>query len=344
MPGPRRALLLGSVPGGSAREAMSLALDTLGPYLVALPDGETGERRNGIASTFERMRAVPALRVTREGDCSDYDASPRLAVRRGHALRADDLPLGYVEAWETSRGTYDALLQHASRPPPFQVGVASPLDMAMFALGPAGPIRHRDAFTEATADQVRRISAAAEHDVVFQVEMPAELVLLARTPRPLRRVVAARLASGALDLIRRSPPDTRWGVHLCVGDLGNKALFSLRDSGPPTTLANALVDAWPAGRRLEWLHVPLAAGDQPPPGEPDAYAPLRDLSPGASRALVAGFVHERCSQGHLRAVLGQVENAVGHRVRVAAACGLGRRDRAAALEIMERTAQLCLAN
>lgn len=342
-PGPRAALLVGSIPGAGAHEAMTMAVDTLGPYLMALPDGETGERRNWIAGMVDALRVVPALRVAREGDWSAYGAGPRLSVRRGHRLRADDLPLGYADAWESSREAHRAVQSRAPRRLPFQVGLPSPLDLAAFALGPTAPLRYREAFTEAIAVQVRRIQAAADHDVVFQVEMPAELVLLARAPRPARRRLAARLARGVLELVRRSPEGSRWGLHLCVGDLGNRALLTPRDAGPLTVLANALVDDWPADRPLAWLHVPLAAGDQPPPAGPAVHAPLRDLDPVASRALVAGFVHERCSEGHLRDVLGSVEQAVGHRVAVAAACGLGRRDRGAALEVMERTAQLCLA-
>ncbi len=340
--GPRGALLLGSIPSGSAREAMRLAVDTLGPYLLALPDGETGERRNWIAGTVDAMRRIPALRVAREGDWSTYDATPRLAVRRGQTLRASDLSLGYAEAWQDSREAYDAIQPRSPRLP-FQVGLASPLDLAAFALGPAGPLRHHEAFTAATAGQVRRISESADHDVVFQVEMPAELVLLARTPRPAQRLLAQRLARGVLELVRRAPASTRWGLHLCVGDLGNQARHAPRDTHPHTALANALAGQWPVDQRLEWLHLPLAAGERPPPPDPAAYTPLGGLSAAASRVLVAGLVHERCTEGHLRRVLAHVEDAVGHRVRVAAACGLGRREPAAALEVMERTAQLCLA-
>jgi hypothetical protein len=40
--GVRRAHLVGSIPAGSAEEAMRLAVKRLGPELEYLPDGETG--------------------------------------------------------------------------------------------------------------------------------------------------------------------------------------------------------------------------------------------------------------------------------------------------------------
>ena len=42
----RNAHLVGSVPGETPEEAMRLAMTTLGPQLLSLPDGETGQRRN----------------------------------------------------------------------------------------------------------------------------------------------------------------------------------------------------------------------------------------------------------------------------------------------------------
>ncbi len=342
--GPRDALLVGSIPGRCAREAMGLAVDTLGPYLRALPDGETGDRSRWVAGTVDAMRALPSLRVARDGDWSGYRRRPRLAVRHGHRLRAADIPLGYADAWSHSREAYRELRPRAGHPVPFQVGLPSPLDLALLALGAAGAARHRGAFLDAAAREVHTISAAADHEVVFQVEMPVELALVARAPRAAQRALATRLARGVVALVERSPVGSRWGLHLCLGDLGHRALATPRDARPATLLANALTRTWPADRSLAWLHVPLAAGDQPPPLAPGRYAPLRDLSPGAARVLVAGLVHERCSEGQLREVLAVVEDAVGRRVGVAAPCGLGRRDPATAQELMERTAHLCLAD
>ncbi len=69
----RHAHLVGSIPGDTPREAMQLAMTTLGPQLRSLPDGETGERRNWIISIIESLRAHPDLELAKEGDGSDYD-------------------------------------------------------------------------------------------------------------------------------------------------------------------------------------------------------------------------------------------------------------------------------
>jgi hypothetical protein len=64
---------------------------------------------------------------------------------------------------------------------------------------------------------------------------------------------------------------------LCLGDLGHKSLGRLRDAGPLVLLAKAIVQRWPAGRPLEYLHAPLAAGEDPPPADPAFYRPLERL-------------------------------------------------------------------
>ena len=92
-----RALhMVGSYPAGTTDEAMNEMLELAGPYLSTLPDGETGGRRNWIASVMEGMRTHPDLDVRREGDFAGYDRLLNFRVRRGHRLRGDSLHFGYA--------------------------------------------------------------------------------------------------------------------------------------------------------------------------------------------------------------------------------------------------------
>src|ERR1041384_689874 len=94
----REAHLVGSLPGDTPVEAMTTALETLGPYLRTLPDGETGERRNWVISIIEGLRDHPDLELHKEGDWSDYDKIPVLKVRKGHHLYGATLDFGHVAA------------------------------------------------------------------------------------------------------------------------------------------------------------------------------------------------------------------------------------------------------
>jgi hypothetical protein len=142
------------------------------------------------------------------------------------------------------------------------------------------------------------------------------------------------------NLVRRAPRGARFGVYLCLGDLGHKALCALRDTGPIVKLTNAIVRRWPEGRPLEYVHAPLVAGQDPPPLEKSFYQPLAQLRLPPEIRFVAGFLHENRSMDELRRILATIEAQIGQPVDVAASCGLGRRGAAAADVVMQQSAQL----
>lgn len=321
---------------------MTQALRTVGPALRHLPDGETGDRVDWIASTVRRLREHPDLEVARDGDLTSYRQSVRLRVRGGHRLTTENLDLGYLAAYRSSRPVFDRLRDRAGRPDLlFQVGVASDLDVTAFAFGLPGLVRHRRTVADRIAGDISQIHASGGDDVIFQVEVPGELVAVAGAPGPLRAALAAWMSRSVVTQPNRAPLGARFGVHLCYGDLGHRAVLRPGDTSALVRLANAVARRWPPGRPLEYLHAPLAAGDEPPPLEPEFYAGLAGLRlPGPTR-FVAGFVHEGRTLDEHRRIMDYVDRAVGCQVDIAAACGLSRRGPAAAATVLNRTAELC---
>jgi hypothetical protein len=339
---PRSAHLVGSLPASNPREAMSTALDILGPHLHSLPDGETGARRNWIISIVEGLRNHPALEVRRDGDWSDYDKTPQLRVRRGRRLYGANLDFGHVDAVRDSYPAFEELRsRNGNAGLVFQQGVPGDFDLAMFTLGPGGALRHRRAFTEATLREVQGVRAVTGPETLFQIEVPVELVLLAKAPSRVRPGLARVLSRSITGLAAASPPGTRFAVHLCLGDMNNRAFGTMRDVRPLVLLANAITQSWPADRRLELLHAPFAAADNPATTDPVFYEPLGELRLPREVAFAAGFVHEAQELGAQREIRDLIESRLGREVMVAAACGLGRRDDPTARANLERTAELC---
>src|SRR5687767_1239901 len=133
----RIAHLVGSIPLESAEAAMTAALDRMGPSLRWLPDGETGERTNWIIHIVESLRQHPDLEIKREGDWSDYDATPVFAIRSGHTLTGDSLDFGHVAPFEQHYPVFTKLReQHGLDGLAYQVGIPGDFDMALFTLGP----------------------------------------------------------------------------------------------------------------------------------------------------------------------------------------------------------------
>lgn len=338
----REAHLVGSLPGATAAEAMTTALEVLGPHLRSLPDGETGERRNWIVSIMDTLRAHPDLELSKPGDWSDYDRTPVLRVRRGHRLYGATLDFGHVDAARQSLPDFRATV--ADHPQiAFQQGVPGDLDMAMFAFGPAGALLQRRPFTEATLTEIRGVAAVTGPETLFQVELPVELVLLAKAPPPLQPTLAALLAKPTVGLAAASPVGTRFGVHLCLGDMNNKAFGTMTDVRPLVLLANEILRTWPADRPLDVVHAPFAAADHAATTDPAFYAPLRELRLPAAVRFAAGFAHESQSLADQLTIRSIVEDLLGREVVIAAACGLGRRTPQAGRAVLGRMAELCAA-
>jgi hypothetical protein len=338
----RSAHLVGSIPAPDAESAMRQALDILGSRLLTLPDGETGDRRNWIISIVEGLRRHPDLEVAREGDWSDYDKVPRLRVRKGHRLYGANLDFGHAAAVEQSWPVFSRLRQEAEQPElAFQVGVPGAFDMAAFTLGPVQGLRHRRAFTEATLSEIGRVFSAHGQDVVFQIEVPVELVQLARAPERLVPSAARLLARGMLEIAEGAPQGARFGVHLCLGDMNHRALGRMRDVSPLVQLTNAVIRGWPEERTLEYVHAPLAAADQPPSADPEFYAPLSRLRLPTAMRFVAGFAHEGQSIDQQLRLRDLLDDLMGEPVAIANSCGLGRRNPHEGALAMRRVSELC---
>jgi hypothetical protein len=317
-------------------------MDEMGSSLIAVPDGETGERRAWVAAIIDRLESNPAFRLKKAGKWTAYDDVPRYGVRRGTRIDPDSLELGYYGAFQRSRPVIEEASTKRYLVLPLQVGVASAFDLTLFSQGWWGALRHRGPFNIAAAREIAAIRSERSDDVIFQIEIPAELVAVARSPRLIRTVMARWMARMAVELACSASPGTRFGIHLCYGDLENHSFVTgLRDCAAAVALTNAIVSRWPSTIALEYVHLPLAAGDEPPSLNASYYAPLGDLRLPPSTRLVAGFVHERLSEEQLRDVLTKIESARHGQVDIAAACGLGRREPDVARTIMKRSQTLC---
>jgi hypothetical protein len=310
----RRLHFLGTTPQfPDARAAFIWQLTEVRGLLRRLSGGETGPRLLWFVPMVKELKGRPEIRSIRDGDWSGYQDTGLLAVRRGQRLR---IPLRLAQYAAENRAALESLVDDVGLP--LQVGIPSYLDMALFTFGPLGAVRYARRFL-AAADQIARIAAP---DVVFQLEVPAALIAVTSAPRPLQRPMPALMAHLVMRQVARAPRFARFGVHFCLGDLGHRALRQLRDATPLVLLANAIVRRWPADQSLEYAHLPMSGGDQPPPTRPDFHAPLRRLD---AMSLVAGIAHELQDPADQLRVRDLVKSAAGRTVDIAASCGLGRR-------------------
>lgn len=314
---------------------MTIALRLLGPSLHSLPDGETGVRNNWVAAPIQRLREHPDFEPVTPGG----GGRAQVRVRPGHRVNGA-LDLGHVAAASDSYPVFkDVTAAHEGVA--FQQGLPGDMDMAVSSLGLVAGLRHRRAFTEATLAEIHHVRRMTAPSTLFQIEVPLELVLVAKAPPPARRALAALLARGVARLAIGAPEGTRFAVHLCVGDQDHKAMTTPADVAPLVALANAVFAHWPAGRPLVLVHAPFAAAERPASTSAAFLQPLRDLHLPSGVAFAAGFAHEDQSLADQVQIRDRAEDLLQREVAVAAACGLGRRSEAAGTAVLERMAELC---
>lgn len=324
----RRAHLVGAWPGRDPEHAMETALTRLAPYLDRMTDGETGDRHLWVTPSMDTFRANPDVEMLHDGGWTDYDDTAQWKVKDGATLDPDNIRLKYSLSFQASFPSFKVLRNRFDRDDlTFQVGIPAPIDVAIYAFQDAAFANPQilDACHAATTREIAKIAEQASDDVLFQIETVVALVAVAQAPDDAQEQTAAQMGEALVDTARRSPEGTSFGIHLCLGDFHHKAYGDMRDVRPLVLLANAVAKAWPAGRRLVYVHAPFAAAAEPPIPEESFYEPLSELALPDDVRFIAGFLHESLDLAAHQELLARIERLTGREVDVSSACGLGRR-------------------
>ncbi len=347
------ALLIGSLPFEDETACMRRVLDTLGPYLFSLPDGEVGDkspafpkgnRFSWVMYAVERLTAdaaswqvvKPPVRGA-DGLAVNYAAIQKLKPQRTPAELPAFVTLGYDDYARASYAIFQDLRQEFGLAQlKFQMGIPTGFAMGFAFASQRDWLRYTGAFNTVLARETNHMLREAGDDLLLQIEVPPELYAAYKLPAPLMSLALRPI----YDLVRKITPGAQIGIHLCLGDFHNQALLHPKTLRKMVAFTNRLVDHWPPTHRLAYIHYPLAEGAVPPPLTPEYYQPLGQARLPRGTRFVAGFVHEKLSlDDHLR-ILDAVEQARSAAVDVACSCGLGRRTTEAATQALDLTHQL----
>ncbi len=333
---------MGSLPTelDSPEKAMAFAVDTAGEFLDGMVPGVEADPYRAqwyVRPIIDRLGKLPALEPVRRGDWSTLLSRDTFRLRAGRSLAEGDLDtaLGYAEeagragdALADIRRTDPGLRLQVGIPTPFVIGfIAFEARMLRWRRGSVG--RGDRAFpyyrpiVDATVREIVRIHEALRDNVVFQLELPAETLLCAGAPAGLRQGPATVAGRAIARLVARAPYDSRFGVHLCYGSIDDKPVVRPRSTAAVVALANAIARYWPAGRHLDFVHLPMGDGKKAPV-RARYYAPLARLELPAATRVIAGLAHPTQPLPQARQGLAAAESAYGGLLDVAAPCGLGR--------------------
>ena len=325
-------LLVGSIPLKTVPAAMEMFGAPLAKHLCALPDGEVGWRRFWITRVHFQVFAIhPDLQVTQRPSPDDgveriypHDASDnwnfkvRPGVEKvvfGHA----GWRLGFFQDAVNSFQHFQHLKDKGALPAGLRFQVSIPT--AVSALPPRvfphqGDLaKVRPGYIDAVrAEIAAMLEEIPAKELAIQWDCSTELQdaygAVAGMPKDGG---VARNVPQIHALSREIPEDVMLGFHLCFGTLGGWPRFAPNSMDMAVALANAFMGG--AGRRVDWMHIPVL-------DRTDAkfYAPVAHLRPGKTR-IYLGMIHNMSNFEQRLTAARQFLPDFG----LAAYCGFGRR-------------------
>ena len=334
----RNVYLVGSVPLPDTQAVFETVSAELGPHLLTLPDGETGERLDWITWLEPVFADNPAFVPSEEV----FQLHSGVAGRRRYELKPGLSPadvtfdnLFYADIARQSYATFAALKRQGKIPAQvkFQVDLV-PAHSVIWLFVKEDLQRVIDPiYNDAVLREIDKIAAAIPHDQLA-IQFDIASAVFARLERAqagpygkTKEEMQATFSAIVVRLAERVPPDVDLLFHFCYGDAGHRHVVEPTDMSDMVDYANRL--AKQLKRPITQIHMPVPRGRTD-----DAYfKPLQRLELDPQTRLCLGLVHF-------------TDGIAGTRQRIATAkkyvedfslgteCGFGRRDPATIADLL----------
>lgn len=288
--------LVGSVALDSCEEVFRRLVETVGPYISRIPDGETGKRSRWIFFQREMLMEHPDIEVDptvgdleiREWNGRLLRAMPLLRFRDGAGLASVCFDTGYDRAALDSYGVFGTMRGDRRIPEGIRFQVCLPTPMSTACMYMSHKV-HRDfigVYERSLRTALQRILDGIPHeDLAIQFDVCQEVLVFEeyfphRTPDYREQVfdLLGRLGDAV-------PEDVELGYHLCYGSPADEHLVMPTDMGILVEMMNGIDAA--VTRKIDFLHVPV-----PRDRTDDGYfLPLQDLDIDGDVDLYLGLIH-----------------------------------------------------
>jgi hypothetical protein len=325
----RGAHLIGSVPLEDAETVFRTVCAALGPHLLRVPDGETGERRRWIwfqRQMLERHAAMEIdptvpLFVLRQWDGKVLRETPLLRFRADVDPETVVFETGYAAAARASFAVFDRLQGEGVIPAAvrFQVCLPTPMASAWMYVSPHARESYQRVYERALLAALDAIvTAIPPARLAIQWDVCQEVLIYEGFFPDRPADYEARIAAELVRLGDAVPAGVEMGYHLCYGSPADEHLVMPRDMGVMVRIANGVRHT--LARRIDFLHLPVPKDR----ADADYFKPLLDLAGFGDSTLYLGLIHH--------------DDQPGDRARIAAArpfapvfgvateCGWGRTD------------------
>ncbi len=320
---------VGSIPLPNAEAVFRTLAEAAGPYLLRLPDGETGIRKTWIRFLQDVLAENPAIELAtdvRPFKFTQWDGKvlreiPRLRVKPGVKPDPSTFKTGYSEMAIASWSLFERLQTAGVIPPnvKFQVSLPTPIAPTYNNMVPTDRPMLLPALTEHLIGEVEKIAGAVPNDrLAVQWDVCQEVLAwegyYEEGPVDFRSETLAVLTKIG-DAV---PAAIELGYHLCYGSPADEHVVQPKDMGIMVEMANSISGR--VERPIQFFHMPV-----PKSRTDDGYfAPLENLRLGQETGLYLGLIHHNDAPGDAARLSAARRHA---RVDgVATECGMARGD------------------
>jgi hypothetical protein len=321
--------LVGSVPLATAAEVFDTLGSALGPALLRMPDGETGDRRSWLGWLEPVFSTHPDFERTSEINRSNARGQPTFRYRLRAGVSARDVHFHNLAHASYARESYRVFAERKQkgRIPGrvrFMFPMANPVSVIDRFLKP----EHRDEIEPRYEDALR----AQIDEMVAEIprdQLAIQWDIASAVFDPLERNEPGRFGATKEEAIRNFsqrfvrhggwiPEDVDLIYHLCYGDFGHRHTIDPSSTEDMVAIANAI--SRDIGRSVQLFHMPVPRhrGD-------DAYfKPLERLRLRPETRLSLGLIHHTDGVEGARRRIAAATRYVSDFL-VATECGFGRR-------------------
>ena len=287
---------VGSIPLPDSETVFRTLAATAGPYLLRLPDGETGVRKTWIRFLQGVLADNPAIEVAQDlppfkfvqWDGRLIREIPRLRVKPGAVPDPATFDTGYAEMAIASWAVFQRLQRDGAIPAAvkFQVSLPTPVAPVYNNMVPADRPKLLPALIRHLLDEVAKIAAAIPHEqLALQWDVCQEVLAWEGYYEPGPVDFRSETLAVLAEIGEGVPAGIELGYHLCYGSPADEHLVQPKDTGLMVEMINAVSDR--IKRPIQYFHLPV-----PKNRTDDAYfAPLAGLKMHPETQLYLGLVH-----------------------------------------------------
>jgi methionine synthase II (cobalamin-independent) len=316
----------------------------LGPHLLTLPDGETGERLDWITWLEPVFADNPSLALSDEV----FQLHPGVPGRRRYGLKPS-IAMGnvkfdnlfYADIARRSYATFAELKRQGKIPAQvkFQVDLVPAHSVIWLFVRENLQSAVDPIYNDAVLREIDKIAASIPHrELAIQFDIASAVFARLERNQPgpygaTKEEMQENFSTIVVRLAERVPDDVDLLFHFCYGDAGHRHVVEPTDMGDMVDYANRL--ALRLKRPITQIHMPV-----PRDRTDEAYfKPLSRLKLDPSTRLCLGLVHYTDGVEGTRRRIAAAEKYVQD-FGIGTECGFGRRDPKTLAELLRIHAEV----